>query len=171
MKFAMIAALALVSLNSFAALPTAADSWTKIKAAKLNITQPVYSNNFGNDGFFNACVDGAVLRTVKPIETCLNGHTERAGGEGSNDFVCDSYGLKDTVLPIAQNVLSCTEYQRQGEGGGSECVNYEVVTTNISLKPVFVVSQTINNGGGQDAALDETTILFSKTYAIPACAK
>lgn len=169
-----IVLMMMIMLGSFSAFadttPSASDSWTTIQqdvatSLFLSIAQDNYAARFGNEGYFNACVDGANLRSIKPLSVCVSSHWT---GRGQSDvqLVCDQYASKNVVQPMQFAETRCADYTYVGGNRGKGiCTSYETVMINLSTAPVLTIQQ--KSTGAQDDVIESD--LFTKAYQIPAC--
>lgn len=157
--------------------PTESMTWDQIRADKrVLIGQTAMSNSFGSDGFFNACVDGKVLRSVQPLKVCTQWKTIGGGQEnGGGETVCSKYEAKHVAVAIDQTQQVCTKWKTIGggqENGGSDTVCTEYATVNFSLptSPLFTAYYIQSISHGQEGGSEDIThVLFKKAYHIPAC--
>jgi hypothetical protein len=165
--------------------PTESMSWEQIRADKrVTIAQTAMANAFGSDdiyggpGFFNACVDGQVLRSVVPSQVCTQWKNVGGGQEdGGAQTVCTKFEAKHVALDINQTQQVCKKWKtigggQENGGGDTVCTEYSTVNFSLPTSPVFTVYHVqAGNGGGQegDGSGAITHVLFKKAYHIPAC--
>ena len=167
---------------SASAKPSQGDSWETIRADHhLTISQGSLSSTFGDDGFFNACVDGMTFRSVNPIRVCTGYHWIHQGGGqeagGSDEQICNGYAYKNTELPRQQTTSVCIKWQHVGGGSGQEgpggediCVKYQTTTVALPSTMNFGVYTYQGGHGGQESGDGPgQVLLFSKAYTVPAC--
>lgn len=174
----LTAAINASAMSSQAPLPTVDSSWTAIRAdSRVTIKQTAMAEAFGSNGFFNACYDGKVLRSIEPLKVCAKWNHINHGQEGGSEDICVQYTAKEVAVALNQTQQVCTQWQNIGGGNGQEgpgsesvCVKYTTVNFNLSAAPVFSVQYTKYIPHGQETG-DEiiTTELFKKAYSIPAC--
>jgi hypothetical protein len=135
----------IASAHVMAASPS--DSWDAIRADRSvsTIEQGSYAAAFGADGYFNACVKGAVLKSLRPLTICAEGKYVHSGGgqeSGSDDYVCTRYATQDVTLALIQNEQRCVQSVRSGgqESGGEDvCVKWQPYTVSIPTTQTFSV--------------------------------
>lgn len=166
----MIAAGLLVSASALAD-PSPTDSWDTIRAAENIWIGPGTIHDFEMGGIFNICTDGTHLRTIKPVEACLDGTGSVSGpaGRGHYEGTCMKYGTKDLVFPVQQVVDTCLNHESTGpaRGGKYTCLKFgkavQTIATTINLQ-VGIAEYT------QTAfPINLSRFLFFKSYTIPAC--
>jgi hypothetical protein len=177
--------LALLSglLLSTAALatPNQNSSWDAIRADRsLTISQGNLAYTFGAAGFFNACVDGNVFRSLKAMPMCTAWKWIHTGGGqesgGDNERVCTAYTNQYVELARQQQTTICTKYQ--GGNGGQEsegmnqCIKSTTTTVTLPVTMNFGVYTYSNSGWhGQESGDvgDGSVLLFAKDFTVPNC--
>jgi len=139
-------------------------------------TSTVWSDSraaaFGPAGFKNACVsaDKKYLKSIAAVNSLTCTAEKRAGNEGDN-------GAPDCVVnanKVAMPIVSKTQvYVSQNahagnEGGGEETGSFQTVTSKISTTQAFQVISTVKHGGEKEGS-DESAVISTGSYKIPAC--
>jgi hypothetical protein len=129
---------------------------------------------FGNTGFNNACVskDGKFLKSIAPVKTLSCTTVSHGGNEGAEESNCVVVTNKVAVAitSTTQQCVAKKDYfntHSGSEGGGEESCEFKAVTSTLSTTQYF---QNVLNErhGGQDG-FDETTVISTGSYKIPAC--
>lgn len=161
----------LLAANTAFAGVSATDSWDTIRSySKLSaITQGAYSTAFGTHGFFNACADGDVLRSVEPLVSCAETKWKYQY-DGGYEQVCMRWESEDVELPLEQVENRCKQWKNSGgyEGGQLECVAYEQVRVSIPLAHKFGV-YAWGDSGYENGYSRQSKFLFNKEFEIPFC--
>lgn len=164
---------ALVTFAASAALALSpSDSWETIRNTRGVFIPPasVYETYFGSEGFFNACVDGQVLRSIKPVASCTNFTSvqQSSPAHGQSSSICTQTGSGQVVVPLAQSFQTCDSYRRSGNGQDI-CQSTSTVNALIPLTYSYQVVVMEVSGGAPRNQVTTPRTLFNKVYTIPNC--
>ena len=169
-------------------LPGQDADWATIRAnvgwSKLKIIQDDFSKAFGDEGYFNACVDGNTLRSVAPVEICADENivtTVDEGGSGAEGYgygtstrkVCVKHSYEPVAISLDQVVSGpCAKYSYSYSKRFTTMKCTEPTTLNIRLSthPELSVNGYEYEGAEPQASnYHHSKVLFKKEYQIPNC--
>jgi hypothetical protein len=149
------------------------DTWDTIRSCpQVTIRQTELASKFGPTGFFNACVAGKVLRSIKPITSCAEtAYAPDGTADGGVHAVCVRYENKKVELPLQQTATGdCADYEQNG-AEGVYCARWNTVSFTLSTAPDFKVlgNGWVFEGPDNGSSYKPTQELFTKTFPIPSC--
>jgi hypothetical protein len=175
MKASLLAIITvLVSAKAFASLfgplPKVTDSWDTIaNDRRVVIKQTILAEAFGPKGYFNACVDGQIIRTIEPLKTCVHYVNSNAGGDGGTFRECVAYEDLPVEIALNQTSKTCAEWKTNvSDSGGMTCVRENTIGYVLPTSPAFSIWQLVPAGDGLTSEAP-AFILFKKPYLIPSC--
>ena len=176
MKSKLILSLAGLLCSS---LSFAATDWAKVRSNPnvAYISQSAYSQAFGGDGFFNACLsDANTFRTIQPLEFCSQYSTTNGGQEnGGSEQTCVRTEKRHITLSRNQTESRCSQSVHTGgqENGSEDCVAWTSVSVTLPTTMTFNVygytgtrSGSMESSGGPES---DTALMFSAPFTVPAC--
>ena len=152
----IIAIIALFAATTASAY-TADTAWTTLQNdPRIQIDAPTVFMGHAIDYTFT-CVDGANLRTVKPVKQCETIYI----GQNQSKEVCKGANYLSTPINYTRTSWDC-KYVGGGSNGKQVCED-KVISGTYALTVNAKVSKVM---GGKN---DRVEFLFNKAFTVPNC--
>ena len=160
----LIAAIAATNAFAFGKSLNKDSSWEQInKDPSLAYNAPL-SDTFGPQGVFNACATETELKSLTPIQVCLEYKTTPGSGELPPETTCVRTGMQIMTLARDYDRDECVAWTPVSESENPpECTRTEAHHYHLDTTFPIAVFERFNYGETQEA-------LFTKDYTVPACA-
>ena len=144
-------------------------SWQEIRAdSGLQVVQPQYAAEFGEEGLFNACVEGDVFRSISPVRACVESevvHHPSPRREASwDEVICRRWDFRDGAVARTFEESYCVSgHMERFEDSSRWKCDREGVRTVVRPIEVTLEVRRVHRGHGIE------TKAFDKSFQVPNC--
>jgi hypothetical protein len=154
------------TLSSTAFAFSEKSDWSEIRKNKrINIVQPKFAEAFGRTGLFNACVTEDEIKSINPVNVCLDLRDVQKGVNTEAGTyivtVCNKSAIQEVVVSKTHTQVVCTKHVLPTETSSNECIEWGSITSTYpeSYSIEIVRANKLETGNH----------LFNKTLALPTC--
>ncbi|MDD4972776.1 MAG: hypothetical protein PHY93_00415 [Bacteriovorax sp.] len=163
--FFVTAIIMAVSSTAFAV--SKKSEWSEIRKAKdVSIVQPKFAEAFGPAGLFNACLSNGDIKSIAPVNVCLNYENVTIGTPNSEGGAytkrhCKKSALQDVTIDKTYTQNICLKRAPATEFSSNECIEWGSKT---SIYPDSYLIEIVRRD-----SLEAGNHLFNKTLVLPMC--